>query len=280
VQEITDVPDDCLNELSTHEECRLPETVTSGLSANEFVILRPGFDCKPLFGRYREDGRVTLHKRAHTLLSPKNKEQGWAFELLYDPNVRLVTITGLAGSGKSLLAIAAGKHQIGLHYDRMLITRPIVPMGKDLGYLPGTIEEKMDPWIAPIKDNLLYLIGTNAINKRRGSRSNEREMQALFDSGQIQIEAVTYIRGRSIPKAFMIIDEAQNLDLQSLKTIITRAGTGTKIVLTGDMDQVDKRFEHGLEEVIERFRPHGIAGHINLIKGERSELASLAAEIL
>ena len=209
---------------------------------------------------------------------PRNKEQSFAFDLLLDPDIPVVTLVGKAGSGKTLLAIAAGLTQVvektrESRYRKLVVSRPIQPMGKDIGYLPGTMEEKMAPWLAPIQDNLQYLMG------------NDKETLSMYTmQGTIEIEALTYIRGRSIANAFIIIDEAQNLTAHELKTIITRVGEGTKIILTGDIDQIDNVYvdetSNGLAYAVEKFKTHDLSGHVTLIKGERSKVASIAAKIL
>jgi PhoH-like ATPase len=195
-----------------------------------------------------------------------------------DPEVKVVTLVGKAGSGKTLLAIAAGLAQVvegeaTTSYKRLIVSRPIQPLGKDIGYLPGTMEEKMLPWLAPIQDNLRHLMG------------EDKEMLRIYtQQGTIEIEALTYIRGRSISNAFIIIDEAQNLTAHELKTIITRVGENTKVVLTGDIDQIDNVYvdetSNGLAYAVEKFKVHDLSGHITLIKGERSKVATLAAKIL
>jgi PhoH-like ATPase len=221
-------------------------------------------------------------------LEPRNKEQNFALDLLLDPNVKLVSLVGAAGCGKTLIALAAGLQQtLGQRpiYDKLVVTRPIEPLGRDLGYLPGTLEEKMAPWIAPIKDNLAFLLSKG---KKGGKRSEDIDkdpyINLLFSEGKIEIEAVTYIRGRSIPNSFMIIDEAQNLSPHELKTIITRSGEGTKIVLCGDIHQIDASHmdavSNGLSYVVEAFKEQEISGHVSLIKGERSALATMASELL
>jgi PhoH-like ATPase len=209
---------------------------------------------------------------------PRNKEQSFALDLLLDPKVPVVTLVGKAGSGKTLLAIAAGLTQVvettkESIYRKLVVSRPIQPMGKDIGYLPGSMEEKMAPWLAPIQDNLQYLMG------------NDKETLSMYTmQGTIEIEALTYIRGRSIANAFIIIDEAQNLTAHELKTIITRVGEGTKIILTGDIDQIDNVYvdetSNGLAYAVEKFKTHDISGHVTLIKGERSKVATIAAKIL
>ena len=207
-----------------------------------------------------------------------------------DPTVEVVSLIGKAGSGKTLCALAAGLEQVlgagiptkpsrGRHdvpnqlYTRMIVSRPIMPMGRDIGFLPGTMEEKMHPWLMPIQDNLQFLVG------------NDRVMlEQYMEKGMIEIEALTYIRGRSISNAYIIIDEAQNLTAHEIKTIITRAGEGTKIVLTGDIEQIDNAYtdetSNGLAYAIEKFKFYDLAGHITLRKGERSKVATLAAKIL
>jgi PhoH-like ATPase len=214
-------------------------------------------------------------------IRPKNREQHFALDALLDDNIKLVTLVGKAGSGKTLLAIAAGlakttEEQI---YQRLLVSRPIFPLGKDIGYLPGDVEEKLNPWMQPIFDNVEFLMGLTAKEKKRG-----RSHRELIDLGIVQIEPLTYIRGRSIPSQYMIVDEAQNLTPHEVKTIISRAGEGTKIVLTGDPYQIDNPYvdqtNNGLIHVVNRFRNEKIAAHIVLQKGERSELAEIAANIL
>ncbi len=210
----------------------------------------------------------------------KNREQLIALDLLLNTDIELVTLIGKAGTGKTLLALAAGLHGIEeKNYNRVLVSRPVFPMGKDLGYLPGTKEEKMDPWMQPIYDNADFLL--NCVDR---DGKNIKGHKTLIDMGFLEIEALTYIRGRSIPNQFMIVDEAQNLTPHEIKTIITRAGQGTKIILTGDPQQIDNPYvdssSNGLSYAVEKFKNESIAGHITLIKGERSRLAELASNIL
>ena len=197
-----------------------------------------------------------------------------------NPEIQIVTLIGKAGSGKTLCALAAGLQQtledltgVPQQYTRMIVSRPIQPLGKDLGFLPGTMEEKMAPWLTPIQDNLQFLMG-----------NNKTTLRDYIERGIIEIEALTYIRGRSIANAFIIIDEAQNLTNHELKTIITRVGEGTKIILTGDVEQIDNAYidatTNGLTHAVEKFKHPEFAGHITLHKGERSKVATFAAKHL
>lgn len=226
--------------------------------------------------------RKVIHDNVPSLgIQSRNKEQAFAIDLLLDPDVEVVSLIGKAGSGKTLCALAAGLEQVMGHknskadslYTRMVVSRPIMPMGRDIGFLPGTMEEKMHPWLMPIQDNLQFLMGNDKVM-----------LEQYMANGKIEIEALTYIRGRSISKAFIIIDEAQNLTAHEIKTIITRAGEGTKIVLTGDIEQIDNAYtdetSNGLAYVIEKFKYYDVAGHITLRKGERSKVATLAAKVL
>jgi PhoH-like ATPase len=214
-------------------------------------------------------------------VKPRNPQQTLALELLLDPDVSIVTLMGKAGTGKTLLALAAGLQMMVDEntYTKLLVSRPIFPMGRDIGYLPGTAEEKLAPWMQPIFDNLEFLIDS-PISKH----SRIKGYEALIEQGLINIEPLTYIRGRSIPHQFMIVDESQNLTPHEIKTIITRVGVGTKIVLTGDPYQIDNPYvdslSNGLSHVVERFKHLPLSGHVMLMRGERSPLAEMAANIL
>jgi len=220
-------------------------------------------------------------------IRPRNKEQHFALDLLLNDDVKLVTLVGKAGTGKTLLAIAAGLQQVveERKFHKLLVSRPIFPLGRDVGFLPGDIEEKLNPWMQPIYDNIELLMGQSKIADRpdRPDRKDQNYHE-LIDMGYIQVEPLTYIRGRSIPNQFMIVDEAQNLTPHEVKTIITRVGDATKIVLTGDPYQIDNPYvdseNNGLTTVVERFKQEKLSGHITLFKGERSELAELAANVL
>ncbi len=212
-------------------------------------------------------------------IKPRNREQHFAFDALLDDRVKLVTLMGKAGTGKTLLAMAAGLKRTVLdrEFRRLVVARPTISMGKELGFLPGSLDEKLAPWMQPIHDALEMLSDMNMGHEHR--RSGD-----LMRSGSIVVEALSYIRGRSIANQFMIIDEAQNLTPLEAKTIITRVGQGTKIIFTGDPYQIDNPYvdssSNGFNYVVSRFRTEAIAAHIELQKGERSELAELAANIL
>ena len=205
--------------------------------------------------------------------NPRNKEQQFAFELLMDPSVPVVSLVGKAGSGKTLLALAAGLEQTfnnNSQYKKIVVTKPVEPVGKDIGFLPGSMEEKMMPWLAPIQDNLQFLMG-----------DDKATLEMYMDKGQIEIEAMTFIRGRSISNAFIVIDEVQNMTQHEIKTVLTRVGEGTKIVLTGDIEQIDNVYidatNNGLSYVVERLKEEQLTGHVTLLKGERSKVATIAA---
>ena len=212
-------------------------------------------------------------------IKPRNREQHFAFDALLDDRVKLVTLMGKAGTGKTLLAMAAGLKRVVLdrEFRRLVVARPTISMGKELGFLPGSLDEKLAPWMQPIHDALEMLSDLNMGHEHR--RSGD-----LMRSGSIVVEALSYIRGRSIANQFMIIDEAQNLTPLEAKTIITRVGSGTKIIFTGDPYQIDNPYvdssSNGFNYVVSRFRAEAVAAHIELQKGERSELAELAANIL
>jgi PhoH-like ATPase len=214
-------------------------------------------------------------------IHPRNREQQFAFDLLLNDDIRVVSLVGKAGTGKTLLAIAAGllKTADESVYSRLLVSRPVFPMGRDLGFLPGDIEEKLAPWMQPIFDNVELLLSSVEEGGKR-----KRGYRELIDLGLMEIEPLTYIRGRSIPRQYLIVDEAQNLTPHEIKTIITRAGEGTKIVLTGDPYQIDNPYidssSNGLTYAVERLKGQDISGHMTLTKGERSALAELAANLL
>ena len=265
-------------------------TLDKPLLANQAVTLidaaNPSHTGLGMF-ESRSNHLVPLVKIPHTGISrirPRNREQQFAFNLLLEDTIPFVTLMGKAGTGKTLLAIAAGLQKVADEklYNRLLISRPIIPMGKDIGYLPGDVDEKLTPWMQPIYDNFDLILGTE--NPQKKPAHWRRGHEELLEQGFLQIEPLTYIRGRTIPRQFLIVDEAQNLTPHEVKTILTRAGEGTKIVLTGDPEQIDNPYvdaaSNGLTYAAERLQNEPLAGHITLYKGERSPLSEKAAALL
>ncbi len=255
---------------------------------NQFVLLKNSAnESQTALARYskQKNAFVPIAATKHGVwgITAKNKQQQFALDLLLNDDIRLVTLVGRAGTGKTLLALAAGLEKTieVRSFQRLVVSRPVFPMGKDIGFLPGDIDEKLRPWMQPIRDNLDFLVGSSG---GPGRVKGKKDLQSLFDLGMIEVEPLTYIRGRSMPNQYLIVDEAQNLTPHEIKTIITRAGEGTKVVLTGDPYQIDNPYidssSNGLTYVVDRFKEEPIAGHITLVKGERSELAELAATLL
>ncbi len=267
-------------ELELQEEAFLP---------NEFVLLVDAVNDKhTAIGRATTAGHLLVplnpvYDSAFNL-RPRSMEQRVALELLMDPAVSLVSLIGQAGTGKTLLALAAGMASTvkSSKYEKLLVSRPVIPLGRDIGYLPGTKDEKMHLWMQPIFDNLSYLIGLT--NGGKQDAATELGIKRLLQEDRIELEALTYIRGRSISRQYVIIDEAQNLTPHEVKTIVSRAGEGTKMVLTGDPEQIDNPYldasSNGLSYTVERLKGQEACGHITLTRSERSHLASLAAEYL
>jgi PhoH-like ATPase len=253
-------------------------------------------------GRYhRSEGKILpiLENVDMWGITARNPEQRFAVDLLLDDSVQLVTLVGKAGTGKTLLAIAAGLKKVmdDNAFSKLAVARPIVPFGKDIGFLPGEMGEKLRPWMQPVFDNLEFIMDSRSgvsegdVKSSRGFKRGGKEkrplsegIRQLMDMGVIEVEALTYIRGRSMPRQFIIIDEAQNLTSREVKTIITRAGEGTKVIFTGDPYQIDNPFldfsSSGLTVLAEKFKGEDITGHILLTKGERSPLAELASNKL
>ena len=230
---------------------------------------------------------VTGPRRPIFGVMARNVEQTMAFDLLLDDEIKLVTLLGSAGTGKTLLALAAGMHKVFKEerYDKLLAARPIMPMGRDIGYLPGDKDEKLAAWMRPIFDNLNFLLSTRGTHLNQAeSRTAEQRIDQLISSDKLVLEPLTYIRGRSIPHQFFLVDEVQNLTPHEVKTIVSRAGEGTKIVFTGDINQIDNPYldsaSNGLSYLVERMKGQPLIAHVTLGRSERSELASLAAEIL
>jgi len=255
---------------------------SSRLVPNEFVLLREGKSGELALSRYNS-GEANLQFVAPidavSGISPLNRNQEMALNLLLDDSISLVTLVGKAGTGKTLLALAAGlkKALSEDRFSRVLLARPIIPMGKDIGYLPGDKIDKLSNWMQPVYDNLEYILSADR-------KLRDLTVDQLINRRLIEIEALTYIRGRSLPNQFIIIDEAQNLSPHEVKTIVSRAGTGTKVVLTGDPYQIDTPYldsnSNGLTFLVEAFKGQEPFGHITLEKSERSPLAELAAELL
>ena len=271
------------------------------LGENEYVLLRNELDENhTALTRHRGGKLLPIAPRRHDVfgITHRNLQQQMALDLLLDDEVKFLTLLGGAGTGKTLLALAAGMLNVVREgdYDKLLVGRPIMPMGKDIGYLPGSKDEKLTHWMQPIFDNLALLLGNrfnddshkgdNGKSKAGGDgKSNvEKRIEQLMDEGTIVLEPLTYIRGRSIPRQFMIVDEAQNLTPHEVKTIASRVGDGTKLILTGDVSQIDNPYldgsSNGLAYVVERMRDHPITGHVTLAKSERSELAQLVVDTL
>jgi PhoH-like ATPase len=279
-----------------HREIDVPPTIieefyaekiitsdTFALKANQYVVMRDSSNpAHSAIGRYseKEGGIVPIMVPNESIwgIHPRNVEQTFAMDCLLNDEILFVSLVGKAGTGKTLMALAAGlfKTLDEGRFQRLLVSRPIFPMGRDIGYLPGDVEQKLNPWMQPIFDNVEFLMGAD---KKAAGRAQE-----LINQGMLNIEPLTYIRGRSIPNQYLIVDEAQNLTPHEIKTIVTRAGQGTKVVLTGDAYQIDNPYvdsaTSGLTYSVERMKGQRISAHVTLSKGERSELAELAANIL
>lgn len=255
---------------------------------NEFVLLQDELNPKHSgLGRAIDANtivRLTPRNEHAWNIGPRSKEQRMALELLLDPKVDLITLIGQAGTGKTLLALAAGLECVinRSSHEKLLVSRPVIPMGQDIGYLPGTKDEKLLLWMQPIFDNLTYLMR----HDKRDSDENsvQQKVNKLIKEQLVELEALTYIRGRSIPRQYVIIDEAQNLTPHEVKTIISRAGENTKMVFTGDPYQIDNPYldssSNGLSYAVERLKGNGIYGHVTLSKSERSPLSAIAADLL
>jgi PhoH-like ATPase len=278
-----------IDTLFQQKQLKLPELE---LFANEFVILKDELDDgHTALSRFKSDvdALVPVRSRRGPVFGvlPRNVQQAMALELLLDDSVKLVSLLGSAGTGKTLLAIAAGMSKVlnDQAYQKLLCARPIMPLGRDIGYLPGDKDEKLTAWMQPIFDNMAYLL-SNRLHSDAKHESHaatlssvEQRIKQLIESGQVVLEPLTYIRGRSIPHQFMIVDESQNLTPHEVKTIASRVGEGTKLVLTGDATQIDNPYldssSNGLSYLVERLKGKPIVGHVTLARSERSELASL-----
>jgi len=277
------VEDRIIDDFYAKQPVFVDDLLTDGvpLHNNQFIMMKSDFDEKKtalaFFEWYDKPVRhIADNKGGIWGVIPRNKEQRFALDMLMNPNIPLVSVVGKAGCGKSLLCLAAGLEQVLAaepKYKRLIVARPVQPMGKDIGFLPGDLNDKLLPWLMPIQDNLQFLMG-----------DDKAALELYVEKGTIEIEALTYIRGRSIANAYILIDEAQNLSAHEIKTIITRVGENTKIVFTGDVEQIDNVYvdatSNGLSYVVEKMKDQEVSGHITLKKGERSLLASIASKIL
>jgi PhoH-like ATPase len=270
------VEDRIIDDFYAKQPVFVDDLLTDGvpLHNNQFIMMKSDFDEKKtalaFFEWYDKPVRhIADNKGGIWGVIPRNKEQRFALDMLMNPNIPLVSVVGKAGCGKSLLCLAAGLEQVlaaESTYKRLIVARPVQPMGKDIGFLPGDLNDKLLPWLMPIQDNLQFLMG-----------DDKTALELYVEKGTIEIEALTYIRGRSIANAYILIDEAQNLSAHEIKTIITRVGENTKIVFTGDVEQIDNVYvdatSNGLSYVVEKMKDQEVSGHITLKKGERSLLA-------
>lgn len=250
----------------------------AGLQPNEFIVLKGGRQSALAKFREGEVRPLVYASSANNFnvqgVSPRSKEQVFAMDMLLDPSIHMATITGRAGSGKTLLSIATAIHQLneGI-YDRIIISRPVQSTSNDIGFLPGDLREKMGPWLQPIFDNLKVVM-----------KNGDSYIDLMIEKGIIEIQALAHIRGRSLPRAIFILDESQNITLHEAKAVITRMGEGSKLILLGDLEQIDAPHLDsstcGLGVIVEKFKDFELASHITLLKGERSPLATHAAKIL
>ena len=279
ISEFDSVKDKVIDDLFENKSVAVGRITRKKLPYNHFMLLKNGR--KSALGYYGvEEKRVQrVEKRAAFKIKPKNAEQTFALQALLDEDIKLITLRGIAGSGKTLLALAAAIEQ-RRNFHQIYVARPIVPLSnKDIGFLPGDVKSKIDPYMQPIWDNLKF------IKSQYGQKDKEyRQIEDMVNSEKIAIAPLAYIRGRTLSNVFFIVDEAQNLTPHEVKTIISRAGTNTKIVFTGDINQIDTPYldaqSNGLSYLIDKVKNHPLFCHVNLEKGERSELANLANELL
>jgi len=275
------VPDQMIDDLYGGSDI-LPTTLGIDFCPNQYITLISDLSpAKTALVRAVSSHRPLIKlsgKRGAWGIKPRNREQQFAIDALLDPSINLVTLTGAAGGGKTVLALACALQQVQDEniYDRLVVSRPVQPMGKDIGFLPGVLEEKMDPWMGPIKDALEFLT--------RGKKQGRDIFQEMLDLRMLEIQPLTYIRGRSMPKTLFLIDECQDLSHAEMKTVVTRMGDDSKLVLIGDVLQISNPYLNaitsGLTNVVEKFKGYDIAAHVTLSKGERSTLSTIAGEIL
>lgn len=285
------VDDMDVDSIHNGEFFELSEKDSEGLVANQFLKVVSALDeKKSAIVRYNKGNRSVsklkdIKDAVYGKIKPKNKEQNMALNLLMDHNVSVVTLIGKAGAGKTLLALAAALHMQEKEperYRKIIVLKPIVAVGgKDIGYLPGSKDEKLAPWLAPIYDNLEFLLSSK---KGQTQETLKRTLDFYFENGIIEVEAMTYIRGRSLANCIIILDETQNTNAHEIKTILTRVGEGTKIILTGDIEQVDSPYldttNNGLVYLVEKFKGQDFFGHVTFQRGERSKVATAASLLL
>lgn len=276
-----DTDSDVIDEFFKRGSMEIPDSILSNYNVcpNEMLLLKAG--TQSALVKTSIDNVTTkwmmksLEEHKPWGVIARNKEQDFALNLLMDKDIHMVSLIGRSGCGKSFLAVAAGVEQVieKREYENLIIIRPIVPVGQEMGFLPGSVDEKLDPWLRPIRDSLDVLFSNKKIN-----------VDMMFEDGTFQMQALSYIRGRSIPNAYIIVDECQNMPLSDLKAVLTRAADGTKIVLTGDIEQIDRQrldvINNGLSISIEKLKSYTLTGHITLVKGQRSPLATVCAEVL
>jgi PhoH-like ATPase len=286
------VDDMDVDSIHNGEFFELSEKDSEGLVANQFLKVVSALDeKKSAIVRYNKGNRSVsklkdIKDAVYGKIKPRNKEQNMALNLLLDHNISVVTLIGKAGCGKTVAALAAAlqmQEKEPERYRKIIVLKPIVAVGgKDVGYLPGSLQEKLSPWLAPIYDNLEFLLSSK--KSQNNQETLKRTIDWYFENGIIEVEAMTYIRGRSLANCIIILDEAQNTNAHEIKTILTRVGEGTKIILTGDIEQVDSPYldstNNGLVYLIEKFKGVDFYGHVTFLKGERSKVATVAAERL
>ena len=268
------------DQLQMFREKKCVSIENNKLYPNQYVILKEGKEMA--MGRYDSKKKqiMSIYQALEPIwgVHPRNREQHFALDALMNDDLMFVSLLGKAGTGKTLLALAVGLYKTleESSFQKLLVSRPVFPMGRDIGYLPGDIEQKLNPWMQPIFDSVEFLMGLG--------KKASRLAQDLMNQGLVNIEPLAYIRGRSIPNQYLIVDEAQNLTPHEIKTVLTRAGQGTKVILTGDCYQIDNPYvdssNNGLTFSVEKFKSVDLSAHVTLTKGERSDLAELAANIL
>jgi len=266
--------DEKINLLYENGSCDIEESDYE-LHPNTYVVCKGSSMGKSALAVYTGKDLCTLNSfgQSETGVTPRNKEQKFAWHALNSADIPLVTLTGLAGSGKTFLALMSGIDALyDKTYERIVVTRSIEPVGRDIGYLPGDVNEKMAPWMSPLLDNFKHHF------------KDRTYFELMLEKGQIEIAPLSFIRGRTFNNSFLIVDEAQNATIHELKTIITRIGENSKVVLMGDTDQIDTPYidkrSNGLAIVIEKFKTSDLSAHVHLCRGERSSIATYASKVL